>query len=269
MVVCGAVKHAVKAEQAGCDAVICQGGEGGGHTGLVGTLPLVAQAVEAVKIPVVGRRRALRRARPGRGAQPGRRRRLDGHPLHRQPGSPRRPDVPRRDRRGDRRGHHPHPLLFRQADAGEEEPLRRGLGEPRRRTSSPSRSRPSSPAAPASWAASAARSRASTPTSPPSPWASRPAACTTSCPAGEIVRADHGRGRGLDRSGGGACGRKARAGSPSRRAEGQPQRAFKNASGLSVNLSKSLMQSIQASNCPFTSVGRSFGDGFTPNQARG
>jgi len=54
MVVCGAVKHAVKAEQAGCDAVICQGGEGGGHTGLVGTLPLVAQAVEQVKIPVVG-----------------------------------------------------------------------------------------------------------------------------------------------------------------------------------------------------------------------
>jgi enoyl-[acyl-carrier protein] reductase II len=54
MVVCGAVKHAIKAEQAGCDAVICQGGEGGGHTGLVGTLPLVAQAVDAVKIPVVG-----------------------------------------------------------------------------------------------------------------------------------------------------------------------------------------------------------------------
>ncbi len=52
MVVCGAVKHAVKAETAGCDAVICQGGEGGGHTGLVGTLPLVAQTVEAVKIPV-------------------------------------------------------------------------------------------------------------------------------------------------------------------------------------------------------------------------
>jgi enoyl-[acyl-carrier protein] reductase II len=53
MVVCGAVKHAVKAEQAGCDAVICQGGEGGGHTGLVGTMPLVAQTVERVKIPVV------------------------------------------------------------------------------------------------------------------------------------------------------------------------------------------------------------------------
>jgi enoyl-[acyl-carrier protein] reductase II len=52
MVVCGAVKHAVKAERAGCDAVICQGGEGGGHTGLVGTLPLVAQTVDAVNIPV-------------------------------------------------------------------------------------------------------------------------------------------------------------------------------------------------------------------------
>src|ERR1700744_5170631 len=53
MVVCGAVKHAVKAEQAGCDAVICQGGEGGGHTGLVGTMPRVAEAVERVKVPVV------------------------------------------------------------------------------------------------------------------------------------------------------------------------------------------------------------------------
>ena len=53
MVVCGTVRHAQKARDAGCDAVICQGGEGGGHTGLVGTLPLVAQAVEAVDIPVV------------------------------------------------------------------------------------------------------------------------------------------------------------------------------------------------------------------------
>jgi enoyl-[acyl-carrier protein] reductase II len=53
MVVCGAVRHAEKAEAAGCDAVICQGGEGGGHTGLVGTLPLVAQAVRRVSIPVV------------------------------------------------------------------------------------------------------------------------------------------------------------------------------------------------------------------------
>jgi enoyl-[acyl-carrier protein] reductase II len=53
LVVGGAVSHAVKAEQAGCDAVICQGSEGGGHTGLVGTMPLVAQAVAAVNIPVI------------------------------------------------------------------------------------------------------------------------------------------------------------------------------------------------------------------------
>jgi enoyl-[acyl-carrier protein] reductase II len=51
-VVGGAVKHAVKAEEAGCDGVVLQGSEGGGHTGLVGTFPLVAQAVQAVKIPV-------------------------------------------------------------------------------------------------------------------------------------------------------------------------------------------------------------------------
>ncbi|MEN9855590.1 MAG: hypothetical protein RL186_799 [Pseudomonadota bacterium] len=53
LVVGGSVAHAQKAEDAGCDAVICQGSEGGGHTGLVGTLPLVAQAVEAVSIPVI------------------------------------------------------------------------------------------------------------------------------------------------------------------------------------------------------------------------
>ncbi len=52
MVVTGAVRHVTKAQEAGCDAVICQGSEGGGHTGLVGTFPLVAQAVQAVSIPV-------------------------------------------------------------------------------------------------------------------------------------------------------------------------------------------------------------------------
>ena len=36
MVVGGAVKHAIKAEQAGCDAVILQGGEGGGMGGMGG-----------------------------------------------------------------------------------------------------------------------------------------------------------------------------------------------------------------------------------------
>ena len=53
--VCGKVKHTVAAVAAGCDFVIAQGTEGGGHTGLIGTLPLVAQSVDAVgeQVPVV------------------------------------------------------------------------------------------------------------------------------------------------------------------------------------------------------------------------
>ena len=53
--VCGKVKHSVAAVAAGCDFVIAQGTEGGGHTGVIGTLPLVAQSVDAVgdKVPVV------------------------------------------------------------------------------------------------------------------------------------------------------------------------------------------------------------------------
>lgn len=49
----GKVEHARKAEQAGCDAVIAQGTEGGGHTGSVASLALWPQVVDAVKIPVV------------------------------------------------------------------------------------------------------------------------------------------------------------------------------------------------------------------------
>ena len=52
---CGKVRHAVAAVAAGCDIVVAQGTEAGGHTGLVGTLPLVAQIVDAVghQVPVV------------------------------------------------------------------------------------------------------------------------------------------------------------------------------------------------------------------------
>jgi enoyl-[acyl-carrier protein] reductase II len=49
----GKVDHAVKAEQAGCDFVIAQGTEGGGHTGAVASVALWPQVVDAVKIPVV------------------------------------------------------------------------------------------------------------------------------------------------------------------------------------------------------------------------
>jgi len=50
---CGAVKHAVKAQQLGADIVIVQGGEGGGHTGSVPTTLLAAAAADAVEVPVV------------------------------------------------------------------------------------------------------------------------------------------------------------------------------------------------------------------------
>lgn len=52
---CGRVRHAVAAVEAGCDFVIAQGTEAGGHTGLVATMPLVPQVVDAVgdRVPVV------------------------------------------------------------------------------------------------------------------------------------------------------------------------------------------------------------------------
>jgi len=53
MVMTGKVKHAVRAERAGADVVAAQGTEAGGHTGEIGTLALVPQVVDAVKIPVV------------------------------------------------------------------------------------------------------------------------------------------------------------------------------------------------------------------------
>ncbi len=52
---CGKVDHARRALDAGCDIVVAQGTEAGGHTGLVATMPLVPQIVDAVgaEIPVV------------------------------------------------------------------------------------------------------------------------------------------------------------------------------------------------------------------------
>ena len=49
----GAVRHAEKVAAWGVDAVIVQGGEGGGHTGAVATTLLVPSVVDAVNIPVV------------------------------------------------------------------------------------------------------------------------------------------------------------------------------------------------------------------------
>ena len=50
----GARRHAEKVAGWGADAVIVQGGEGGGHTGQVPTTVLLPQVADAVDIPVIG-----------------------------------------------------------------------------------------------------------------------------------------------------------------------------------------------------------------------
>jgi NAD(P)H-dependent flavin oxidoreductase YrpB (nitropropane dioxygenase family) len=49
----GARRHAEKVAEWGVDAVIVQGGEGGGHTGPVPTTLLLPQVVDAIDIPVI------------------------------------------------------------------------------------------------------------------------------------------------------------------------------------------------------------------------
>ncbi len=53
MPTCGSPRHAAKAEKLGADAIIVQGGEGGGHTGNVPTSLLVSECVDAVGVPIV------------------------------------------------------------------------------------------------------------------------------------------------------------------------------------------------------------------------
>ncbi len=45
---CGKVRHAIAAVEAGCDIVVAQGTEAGGHTGQIATMALVPQVVDAV-----------------------------------------------------------------------------------------------------------------------------------------------------------------------------------------------------------------------------
>src|SRR5947199_9836879 len=49
----GAKRHAEKVAAWGVDAVLVQGGEGGGHTGSVPTTLLLPQVVDTVDVPVV------------------------------------------------------------------------------------------------------------------------------------------------------------------------------------------------------------------------
>ena len=55
MNMCGKVRHAIAAVEAGCDIVVAQGTEAGGHTGKVATNTLVPLIVDAVgdRVPVV------------------------------------------------------------------------------------------------------------------------------------------------------------------------------------------------------------------------
>jgi enoyl-[acyl-carrier protein] reductase II len=54
MSMCGKVSHAIAAEEAGCDVVVAQGTEAGGHTGKIAGMALIPQVVDAVDIPVLG-----------------------------------------------------------------------------------------------------------------------------------------------------------------------------------------------------------------------
>lgn len=49
----GAKRHAEKVAKWGVDAVLCQGSEGGGHTGAVPTSLLLPQVLDAVDVPVI------------------------------------------------------------------------------------------------------------------------------------------------------------------------------------------------------------------------
>jgi enoyl-[acyl-carrier protein] reductase II len=53
MSLCGKVSHAVRAQEAGCDVVVAQGTEAGGHTGGIAGMALIPQIVDAVDIPVL------------------------------------------------------------------------------------------------------------------------------------------------------------------------------------------------------------------------
>lgn len=53
--VCSSAEQAIKCESAGCDAVVAEGFEAGGHNGIdeITTMVLIPEVVDAVKIPVI------------------------------------------------------------------------------------------------------------------------------------------------------------------------------------------------------------------------
>jgi NAD(P)H-dependent flavin oxidoreductase YrpB (nitropropane dioxygenase family) len=84
---CTSVRHSLKAEKIGCDAVSVDGFECGGHPGEddIPNMILLPRAADELKIPFVASGGGC--AQPGRGAVDGRRRHEYGHALHRHQGS--------------------------------------------------------------------------------------------------------------------------------------------------------------------------------------
>ena len=117
---CGKVDHARRALDAGCDMVVAQGTEAGGHTGQVATMPLVPadRRRGRRRHPGGGGRRHRRRPRTGRRTGARRRRGVDGHPLHRHPRGPRRDRLQGRAPAVQGGRHHHQPGVLRQDDAG-------------------------------------------------------------------------------------------------------------------------------------------------------
>jgi hypothetical protein len=126
----GSVKHALNHKAAGLDFVICQGSEGGGHTGDVGSHRAVARGHRRGRPhPGAGRRRRRQRAPDGRRSS-----------RHRGPGvwtgtlwlTVEEADVPPKQMesylRRDLAGHGPVPFVHRQAVPDAEERLDRRVG---------------------------------------------------------------------------------------------------------------------------------------------
>ena len=82
---CTSVRHSLKAEAIGCDAVSVDGFECGGHPGEddVPNFILLPRAAEELKIPFVASGGMADGALAGGGAGAGRRRHEHGHALHR------------------------------------------------------------------------------------------------------------------------------------------------------------------------------------------
>ena len=113
---CGKVRHAIASVEAGCDIVIAQGTEAGGHTGSDRHAgPRAAGGRRRRRAGAGGGgRRHRRRARPGRGPRPRRRRHLGGHALHRHARGPHGAGVQGAARRAPRGRHHRHQGVHRQ-----------------------------------------------------------------------------------------------------------------------------------------------------------